>query len=108
MKVLNLLDTSPVHTPDELFITVLRANNFRIERIVSCGHVSPPDYWYDQEENEWVMILEGNAALQFEGEAEPVKLGRGSCLNIPAHARHRVVWTDPNQNTVWLAIYYQG
>ena len=53
------------------------------------------------------MVLEGRAAIQFEGEAEPVELQRGSYLNIPAHARHRVAWTDPNQKTVWLAIHYR-
>ena len=52
--------------------------------------------------------MEGSAAIQFETEAEPVELRRGSCLTLPCHARHRVVWTDANEKTVWLAIHYRG
>ena len=75
---------------------------------LSQGHVSPPGFWYDQAEDEWVVVLEGSAAVQFEGAAEVVHLRRGDCLKIPARARHRVVWTDPAQKTVWLAIHYRG
>ena len=104
----SLLDDLPADLPEELFTTILQANNLRIERIVSQGHASPPGFWYDQKENELVIVLEGSAAVQFEGDAEPVKLLQGSYLNIPAHARHRVAWTDPNQKTIWLAIHYHG
>ena len=104
----NLLDNLPADLPEKLFTTILQANNLRIERIVSQCHASPPGFWYDQEENELVIVLEGSAAVQFEGDAEPVKLLQGSYLNIPAHARHRVAWTDPNKKTVWLAIHYRG
>ena len=104
----NLLDNLPADLPEELFTTILQADGFAVERIVSQGHASPPGFWYDQEENELVMVLEGSAAVQFEGDAEPVELRRGSYLNIPAHARHRVAWTDPNEKTVWLAIHYRG
>jgi cupin 2 domain-containing protein len=108
MGAKNLFDDVPADLPEELFNTLLQADGVRIERIVSQGHVSPPEFWYDQEDNEWVIVLEGSAAVQFEGEADPVELRRGSYLNIPAHARHRVVRTDPNQKTVWLAIHYRG
>ena len=107
MEPENLLDNLPANLPEELFTTILQANNLRIERIVSHGHVSPPGFWYDQDENELVIVLEGSAAVQFDGDAEPVELRRGSYLNIPAHARHRVAWTDPNEKTVWLAIHYR-
>jgi len=93
----NLFDNLPVDLPEELFTPILQAGDLRVERIVSQGHASPPGFWYDQEENELVILLEGSAAVEFEGQAEPVELRRGSYLNIPAHARHRVVWTDPNQ-----------
>ena len=55
-----------------------------------------------------MVVLEGSAVVQFEGDPEPVKLERGSFLNIPAHARHRVARTDPTQKTIWLAIRYGG
>ena len=107
MNAENLLDNLPASLSEELFTTILQANSVRVERIVSQGHASPPGFWYDQEENELVMVLEGSAAVQFEGDAQPVELRRGSFLNIPAHTRHRVVWTDPNRRTVWLAIHYK-
>ena len=103
----NLFDNIPADIPEEVVTTVLRANGLRIERIVSQGQASPPGFWYDQEDNEWVVVLEGHATVQFEGEPESVELQRGSYVNIPAHVRHRVAWTDPNQKTVWLAIHYR-
>jgi cupin 2 domain-containing protein len=103
----NLLDNIPADLPKELFTMILQTSGIRIERIVSHGQTSLPGSWYDQDENEWVIVLEGHAAVQFEGD-EPVELRRGSYLNIPAHVRHRVAWTDPNQKTVWLAVHYQG
>ena len=107
IRAKNLLDAIPAGLPDELVTTILQAGGFRIERIVSQGQCSPPGFWYDQEENEWVMVLEGHAAVQFENDPKPVELGPGSYLNIPAHARHRVARTDPNGKTVWLAIHYR-
>jgi cupin 2 domain-containing protein len=103
----NLFDDVPADIPEELCTTILQAGGFRVERIVSQGQCSPPGFWYDQETSEWVVVLEGSAAVQFEGDAAPVKLRRGSYLNIPARVKHRVVWTDPNQKTVWLAIHYR-
>ncbi len=101
----NLFANIPIDIAEEELTTVLQDHGLRIERIVSQGQVSPPGFWYDQEESEWVMVLEGGAAVQFEGE-EPVELQRGSYLNIPARVRHRVAWTDPNRKTVWLAVHY--
>ena len=108
MNANNLLDDLPADLPDELFTPLLKASNVRIERIVSHGHASPPGFWYDQDDNEWVVVIEGRAAIEFEGRAEPVELRRGSYMNIPAHAKHRIVSTDPNQKTVWLAVHYRG
>ncbi len=102
----NLFGNIPADVPEEFYTTVFRASGIRIERIVSHGQASPAGFWYDQDDNEWVIVLEGSAAVQFEDEPEPVELPQGSYLNIPAHARHRVVWTDPNQRTVWLAVHY--
>ena len=107
MDAENLLDNIPASLPEELVTTLLRSSSLRIERIVSQGRASPPGFCYDQDDNEWVMVLEGSAAVEFAGDAKPVELRRGSYLNIPAHARHRVVWTDPSERTVWLAIHYR-
>ena len=101
----NLLDDLPADLPEELLQTLLTAPGIRIERIVSQGHRSPDGFCYDQDTHEWVLLIRGAARLRFEGEA-PIELTAGSYLNIPAHRRHRVEWTDPNQPTIWLAIHY--
>ena len=100
----NLLSAIPRELPEELCETLLTAANLRIERIVSRGHKSPDDFWYDQDENEWVLLVSGAAKLQFEDEA--IDMQPGSFVNIPAHKRHRVAWTDPAQTTIWLAVFY--
>jgi cupin 2 domain-containing protein len=101
------LFTDPPSTPpsEELFTPLLAGHRFRLERILSFGHASPPDFWYDQPEDEWVLLLTGAARLQFEGE-EPHQLLPGAFAHIPAHRRHRVDWTTPDSPTVWLAIHY--
>jgi cupin 2 domain-containing protein len=106
MKVENLFDGIPDNLPDELFTRLHQAKGLRIERIVSQGQASPAGFWYDQEESEWVVVLQGYATIQFEDEPEPMELQAGSYLNIPAHAKHRVVSTSLTEKTVWLAIHY--
>jgi cupin 2 domain-containing protein len=107
MKAKNLFDGIPAELPEELFTAIHGIDGLRIERIVSQGQSSPEGFWYDQDEHEWVVVIEGRAVIQFEGEANTIELQRGSYLAIPAHARHRVVWTAPDQPTVWLAIHYR-
>jgi cupin 2 domain-containing protein len=75
-----------------------------VVRYVSHGHASKPGFWYDQEESEFVMVLDGRARVAFD-DGETVELGSGDYLWIPAHVRHRVEWTDPDQDTVWLCAY---
>ena len=103
----NVLANVPHDLRDEQSDVLLSVPNVRIERIVSIGHASPADEWYGQDRAEWVLLLAGSAALIFEGEAEPILLEPGSYLHIPAHARHRVAWTDRSVATIWLAIHYQ-
>lgn len=83
---------------------MITAPGLRVERIVSYGHASPAGFWYDQTENEWVVLIQGAATLRFEDDA--VELKPGDFVNIPAHCRHRVDWTTPDSLTVWLAVYY--
>jgi cupin 2 domain-containing protein len=107
MKSHNLLCNIPAALPEELFETLLQARACRLERIVSNGQASPPDFWYQQPEHEWVLLLSGAAGLRFEGEGDTVVLRPGDYLNIPAGTRHRVEWTTTLQPTVWLALHYQ-
>ncbi len=104
----NLLESIPATLPDELIDDLFSGRSFRVERIVSRGHASPNEFWYDQDEAEWVMVVQGEARLQLEEQAEPVHLTAGMYINIPAHVRHRVLWTHPDMDTVWLAIFYQS
>ncbi|WP_319585324.1 cupin domain-containing protein [uncultured Desulfobulbus sp.] len=92
--------------PEERFDQLLSSGTVRIERIVSTGQASPPGFWYDQDENEWVTLLAGAAELHFEDEPGPRRLQPGDWINIPTHCLHRVAWTDPDQPTVWLAVFY--
>jgi len=102
--VRNLFADLPANLPDELFTTLLEAADVRIERIVSHGHASPDGFWYDQEQHEWVVVLKGAAWLRFEDEV--LEMGPGSFVNIPAHRKHRVEWTTPDEPTIWLAVHY--
>ena len=103
----NLFTNVAHQLPDEQIVELLSARNVRIERIVSTGHATALDEWYDQEWAEWVLLLAGSAGLIFEGETEPLRLEPGSYVHIAAHQRHRVAWTHPSAPTVWLAIHYQ-
>lgn len=88
-------------------IEVLRETpGVRIERIVSRGHTSPDDFWYDQPRDEWVVLLTGSARLELEERTEPLELRPGDWVDLPANARHRVTWTAPDRTTIWLAIHY--
>lgn len=102
----NIFSYQLQHGPDEALTDLLQRDDLRIERIVSHGHSSPPDFWYEQEENEWVILLSGAAAIAFEGNSVPVELQPGDYLNIPAYMRHRVAWTAADQDSVWLAVFY--
>ncbi len=88
----------------ESFVTLVDGDGVRIERIVSHGQISPPGFWYDQDEHEYVIVLEGGAELEVEGFGA-VRLGPGDWLDLPAHLRHRVTWTEPEAKTVWLAVF---
>ena len=101
----NLLSRLPERLDDEVFESIFEASHVRVERIVSRGHTSPAEGWYDQEEHEWILVLEGAGTVRFE-EGGSVHLGKGDHLTIPAHSRHRVSWTDPERVTVWLAVFY--
>ena len=101
----NLFADIPSSLPTEIFQTLQSGRDLHIERIVSQGQASPEGFWYDQPRHEWVLVLRGAARLCFEGQ-QPIELSAGSFLNIPAHQKHRVDWTDPMQPTVWLAVHY--
>ena len=101
----NFFGDIPEQLPEELFESILKQDNILIERIVSKGHVTPVGQWYDQAGDEWVMLLQGQALLLFEENQQLLRLAPGDYVLIPAHTRHRVEWTLPDFNTIWLAIH---
>ena len=103
--IANVFELIPKDLSQEVFSDILRGDNVRIERIISKGHSSPDLGWYDQNEHEWVMVLQGEARLSFENK-DDVLLVAGSHINIPAHTKHKVAWTRPSTETVWLAVHY--
>ncbi|RJF99818.1 cupin domain-containing protein [Noviherbaspirillum saxi] len=107
MNINNLYHGLPSALPAEMIETLAGNNHVRIERIVSRGHCSPPGFWYEQAENEWVIVLKGQARLRFERGDRVLLLNAGDHVDIPAGERHRVDWTiDDGTDTVWLAVFY--
>ena len=104
---MNLLSPPPDTDTAERVDVLLTTPGLLIERIVSWGQASPPGFWYDQAEAEWVTVLTGSARLRFADETEARVLAPGDWLDIAPHRRHRVEWTDPTVATVWLAVFYR-
>lgn len=103
----NIFDQLPRSTAkNEQFSELLKRPGLRIERIVSTGQASPPDFWYDQPTAEWVLLIQGEAKLRFADEPEARHLKAGDYLEITAQRKHRVDWTPPGEITIWLAIHY--
>ena len=105
VDVSNLLTPLPSASDEEVTERLLSANGVRLERIVSLGQASPEGFWYDQAEDEWVLLLTGRARLTIAGEPDDRHLKPGDAVYLPAGCRHRVAWTDPAQPTVWLALF---
>lgn len=101
----NIFKDLPLSSPDEIFESIIENENIKIERIISEGHATSEGYWYDQDQNEFVMLLQGKAQISFT-EDEPVVLNPGEYIIIPAHKKHRVEWTSKIEKTLWLAVFY--
>jgi len=104
MKLNNIFAEIPDELDNELMQVLQQSDNIKIQRIVSKGQVSPETGWYDQQQNEWVIVIKGEAVITFE--QTEVAMQAGSYINIPAHTRHKVSWTHPDLETVWLVVYY--
>lgn len=104
-SLLNRLPAGPL--PREAVEVLVERAGIRIERIVSTGQITPAGQWYDQDTDEWVLVVDGRARLRIEGEASDRELGAGDFILLPAHCRHRVVWTEEERPTVWLAVHFR-
>lgn len=105
----NLFENIFIDKEREEFIDIIESENVRIERIVSNGQCSPEDFWYDQDENEFVLLLEGHAVLEIQegDELKEVELMKNDYINIKANTRHRVKHTHHTHPTIWLAVFYK-
>jgi cupin 2 domain-containing protein len=101
----NLLALLPVASGGEVFTTLVERPGVRIERIVSHGQAGASGEWYDQAHDEFVLVIQGRAQLEIEGRKDLLDLCAGHWVDLPAHTRHRVAWTAPDEDTVWLAIH---
>ncbi len=104
-QINNLFQHLPSAVSAEVVDTLLHYQNVRIERIVSKGQANLAHEWYDQAQSEWVILLAGKARLQFAKDKAIINLTAGDYIFIPAHEKHRVDWTDPMAESVWLAIH---
>lgn len=101
---MNLFQLPNTLNKEELFETLLKNKNLTVERIISTGQTSPADFYYDQPQDEWVLVLQGEAILSFEHNKSKV-LVAGDCLLLPAHQKHRVDYTSSTPPCIWLAIH---
>jgi cupin 2 domain-containing protein len=106
MKIKNIFNDIPSNLSKEILDEIISTDKIRIERIISKGQTSPENFWYDQEENEWVIVIKGKSKLKIIDEDELIELNEGDYINIPSHKKHRVEWTDPEIETIWLAVFY--
>jgi cupin 2 domain-containing protein len=104
----NIYESLPEVLEEESFELLQETDSFRVERIVSMGHTTKEGSWYDQPDDEWVLLLTGGAAILIEGEAAPMVMAPGDYIFLPAHCRHRVTWTKMGEKTVWLAVHARG
>ena len=102
MNLFDGLPQGPVR--DELYEAFIKNENFLLERIISTGQSSPPGFWYDQQQDEWVALLQGNATLSWY-DGRSVTMKAGDWLFIPAHEKHRVDETSIKPPCVWLAVH---
>ena len=107
IQLCNLFQNLPNTLTAEAFETLFSNPSVLIERIVSQGQSTPDQDWYDQSEDEWVILLQGAARLSFKDPVQNIPLVPGDHLLIPAHCLHRVDWTPADQTTIWLAVHAQ-
>ncbi len=106
MDIKNIFSVLQVNSKKEYFEDIISEDNFRIERIISEGHTTPNDFWYDQDEDEFVLLLKGFAKLMFE-DGSIVELNEGDYLIIEKHVKHKVIFTSTETKTFWLTCYYK-
>lgn len=104
-KVANIFELADRLPQQELFDKLLENDRVLIERVVSTGQVTPAGEWYDQEQDEWLIVLQGEGELGYE-DGSRIRLATGDYLLIPAHQKHRVEYTSSEPPCIWLTIFF--
>jgi len=107
MNLSNIFKFIPEKLDKEFIEVLAQKGDLKIERIVSLGHVSPESGWYDQSQDEWVIVLQGEAIISFKDDTDK-HLGIGDHIHIPAHTKHKVSWTTPKIETIWIAVFFNS
>ena len=102
---MNLFDDIPLNVNEEEFKDLLNKPGIRIERIVSSGQISEPDFWYEQQEDEWVILFQGEAIIEY-ADGTKDELAKGDYAYIPAMKKHRVAYTSTYPICIWLAVFF--
>lgn len=106
MDIKNIFSLLQVNTTNEYFEDIISEADFRIERIISDGHTTPDDFWYNQDEDEFVLLLKGFAKLMFE-DGSIIELNEGDYVIIDKHKKHKVIYTSTETKTFWITCYYK-
>lgn len=104
MEKYNIFEQIVVDKNEEKFFEIFKNETIKVEKIVSNGQKSPENFWYEQEQSEFILLLEGFAILEFENRK--VELKKGDCLNIESMEKHRVKFTSQDEPTIWFAVFY--
>jgi len=104
LSIKNILEVENIDYNKEVIETILKNSNVKIKRIISTGQSSIENFWYNQKENEFVLLLQGEAGIEFEDDN--IKLKKGDYCLIPKHKKHRVSYTKSNEITIWLCIFF--
>jgi len=104
---MNIFDDLPNVEKGEVIekLASLGQGAVRIERIISGGHASSEEFWYEQEEDEWVMLIRGEARLLIEGEESELEMKAGDHVDLPAKLKHRVDFVS--NDALWLAVHVE-
>ena len=104
--VTNIFNNISAAASEEIFDVLLERKGIKIERIVSTGQSTPQGEWYDQKQDEWVILLQGSAGIRYHCNDKVQLMMQGDFVHIPAGKKHRVEFTDKNKTTVWLAVHF--
>ena len=95
----NLFDDASPPPGGERVDTLLDHRNLVIERITSSAGAPPSSYV--QPQDEWVVLLRGEATLAVADEE--IHLGPGDYLFLPSGTPHTVLCTS--EGALWLAAH---